>query len=218
MRWRFPLLLGVCAVLALSVLPAACKSNNNVTGPAATATPTSPPATATATAPPQTATATPPAATATPARTSTPTITPTPGAAAYAGTWTGPWNNQTFGTSGTGTLVDTINTVAQTFDATLTLTGNVFGTTAPPPQHFTGSYAAGSFTQAGTAFGDITINFPSPGNFTGSGVNVPNPNIARIDFNGTVTTTRISMNYTITFTAAAGGGSATGTMVLNKVS
>jgi hypothetical protein len=216
MRVRLPLLL-VGGVLLLTVVPGACKNdNNNMTGPNATATPTSPPATATVTAPPLTATV--PPATATVVRTATPTITPTPGAAAYAGTWTGPWNNLTFSTSGTGTLVDTVNTASQTFDATLTLTGNVFGSGAPPPQHFSGSYASNSFTQAGTAFGDITINFPAPGAFTGSGVNVPNPNIARIDFTGTVTTTRISLAYTITFTAAAGGGSANGTMVLNKVS
>ena len=80
------------------------------------------------------------------------------------------------------------------------------------------SYASGSFHQVGTPIGDITINFPSPGNFVGSVQNVPNPNIARVDFTGTATTSQINMNYTITFTAAAGGGSAIGTMVLSHVS
>ena len=218
MRVRLALF-AVCAALAFGIASLAChSSDNNVTGPNPTATPTSPPATATA--PPATATPTAPAVTGTPTRTATPAPSPTPTspAAAYAGTWTGTWNNTTFSTSGPATLVDTVNTANQTFAATLTLGGNVFGTTAPAPQNFSGSYATGTFSQAGTAFGDVTIIFTGPGAFTGFGVNVPNPNIARIDFTGTATTTRISINYTITFSASAGGGTAVGTMVLNKTS
>src|SRR5262252_994326 len=180
MRVRIPVLLFVC-VVSILVIPSGCHNDDNKTGPNPTVTPTSPPVTPTATVPPATATA--PPATATPTRAAgTATPTPTSIAAGYSGTWTGPWNNTTFGTSGTGTLVDTVNTVTQTFDATFTLTGNVFGTTAPPPMHFSGSYASGSFHQNGTPIGDITINFPSPGTFVGSLQNVPNPNIARVDF------------------------------------
>ena len=224
MRFRFHrILASVGSALVALAVASSCSDSNNMTGNNPTATPTNPPAasaTPTATAPAATATPTPPGATATPTRTATagPTLTPTSVAAGYAGTWDGTWNNTTFGSSGSAHLVSTVNTAAQTFTATLTLGGNVFGTTAPPPQNFSGSYATGSFSQAGTAFGDITINFPSPGNFTGFGVNVPNPNIARIDFNGTATTSSIHMNYTITFSASAGGGTAVGTMTLNKTS
>jgi hypothetical protein len=216
MRVRIPLLLFVC-IVSILVIPSGCHNNdNNMTGPNPTVTPTSPPVTPTATVPPATA----PPATATPTRAAgTATPTPTSIAVGYAGNWTGQWNNTTFGTSGMATLVDTVNTVAQTFDATFTLFGNVFGAPAPPPpMHFSGSYASGSFHQNATPIGDITINFPSPGTFVGSLQNVPNPNIARVDFMGTATTSQINMIYTITFTATAGGGSANGTMVLNHVS
>jgi hypothetical protein len=139
-------------------------------------------------------------------------------ASAYAGTWTGSWTNQTFGSSGSAMLVDTVNTSAQTFQATLTFGGNVFGAGTPPPQDFSGSYAGSSFSQVSSLFGNVTITFTSPGVFTGNATSVPNPNIARIDFTGTASSQTITLNYTITFTPAAGGGTAVGVMTLNHVS
>lgn len=207
--------LFVCTIAVVAVA-VSCKDDNTVTGNQATPTPVPPAPTATATAPAATATATPPGAT--PTRTLTPAPSPTSVASAYAGTWDGTWNNTTFGSSGSAHLVSSVNTAAQTFAATLTLGGNVFGAGTPAPQNFSGSYASGSFTQTGTIFGDVTINFPSPGNFTGFGVNVPNPDIARIDFNGTASPSAIHLNYTITFSASRGGGTAVGTMTLNKTS
>jgi len=62
----------------------------------------------------------------------------------------------------------------------------------------------------------LTIS-PS-GSFTGNATNVPNPNISRMDFTGTGTSQKITINYTITFTAAAGGGTAVGVLTLNHVS
>ncbi|MDQ2980351.1 MAG: hypothetical protein M3R62_14150 [Acidobacteriota bacterium] len=213
MHPRLPLLLFALAALLVVLTPSGCSDNNNVAGPPATATPAV--STATPTSPGATATAT---RTVTPGTTATPTRTPTSPASAYAGVWTGTWNNTTFGSSGSASLVDTVNTSAQTFQATLTLGGNVFGAGTPAPQNFSGSYATGTFTQFSPLFGNVTINFTSPGAFTGSATNVPNPNIARIDFTGTATTQTILVNYTITFTAAGGGGTAVGTMTLNHVS
>jgi hypothetical protein len=213
MHPRLPLLLFAVAALLLTLTPAGCHSDNNMTGPAATATP--PAATSTPTSPAATATAT---RTVTPATSATPTRTPTSPASAFAGTWTGTWNNQTFSSTGSASLVDTVNTTAQTFQATLTLGGNVFGAGTPAPQTFSGSYASNTFSQASPLFGNVTITFNSPGSFTGNATSVPNPNISRIDFTGTATAQSILVNYTITFTAAGGGGMAVGTMTLNHVS
>jgi hypothetical protein len=213
MHPRLPLLIFALAALLVILTPAGCSDNNNVAGPNPTATPAV--STATPTSPGATATAT---RTVTPATSATPTRTPTSSASAYAGTWTGTWNNTTFGSSGSASLVDTVNTSAQTFQATLTLGGNVFGAGTPAPQNFSGSYASGTFSQFSPLFGNVTINFTSPGAFTGSATNVPNPNIARVDFTGTATTQTILVNYTITFTSAGGGGTAVGTMTLNHVS
>ncbi|MDQ2971015.1 MAG: hypothetical protein M3R34_07740, partial [Acidobacteriota bacterium] len=122
MHPRLPLLLFALAALLVVLTPSGCSDNNNVAGPPATATPAV--STATPTSPGATATAT---RTVTPGTTATPTRTPTSPASAYAGVWTGTWNNTTFGSSGSASLVDTVNTSAQTFQATLTLGGNVFG-------------------------------------------------------------------------------------------
>lgn len=214
MHPRLPLLLFSLAALLLILTPAGCDNDNdNVAGPVATATPLV--STATPTSPAATATAT---RTVTPATSATPTRTPTSPASAFAGTWTGTWTNQTFGSTGPASLVDTVNTSAQTFQATLTLGGSVFGAGTPAPQTFSGSYASNTFSQTSPLFGNVTITFGSGGSFTGNATSVPNPDIARIDFTGTASAQTILVNYTITFSAARGGGTAVGTMTLNHVS
>lgn len=141
-------------------------------------------------------------------------------AADLAGTWTGQWVNNTFGSSGPATLVVAVDTAARTFQATLTLGGNVFGVGAPPPQTFSGSYntSGGTFTQSSPLFGNLSLTISSGGAITGSATNVPNPNIARMDFTGTATPQKITINYTVTFSASAGGGTAQGVLTLNHVS
>ena len=71
---------------------------------------------------------------------------------------------------------------------------------------------------ASSLFGNLTLMITPSGSVTGNATNVPNPNISRIDFTGTGTSQKITINYTITFTAAAGGGMATGVLTLNHVS
>jgi hypothetical protein len=139
-------------------------------------------------------------------------------AAAFAGNWTGQWVNTTFGSSGSAGLTVSVNTSAQTFQATLTLGGNVFGAGPPPPQTFSGSYASSTFTQTSSVFGNLTVTIGSGGAITGSATNVPNPNISRMDFTGTATSQKITINYTVTFSASAGGGTAQGVLTLNHVS
>ena len=135
---------------------------------------------------------------------------------AFVGTWTGNWVNNTFSTSGPASMVVTVDTASQTVSVTVTLGGNVLGGTAPPPQTFTGSYATGSvvFSIVSAVFGNINATINSSGILSGSATNLPNPNISRVDFNGTVTPLQITINYTVTF--AGGGGSANGVMTLNR--
>ena len=140
--------------------------------------------------------------------------------AAFAGNWSGQWNNNTFSTTGPASMVVSVNTVAQTLQATVTLGGNVLGGSAPPPQTFSGSYggAGVTITQSSPVFGNVTATIAPDGTITGSATNIPNASISRVDFTGTATPATITINYTITFSAAAGGGRATGVMVLNHVS
>jgi len=137
--------------------------------------------------------------------------------AAFAGNWTGQWNNTTFSTTGPASMAVTIDTTHQTFQAVMTIGGSVFGGSAPPPQTFSGPYNSSgvTITANGTAFGNITATISSSGAISGSGTSVPNPNISRVDFTGTATASVITINYTITFSASAGGGTAVGVMTLN---
>jgi len=201
-----------------SLIDSRCDNDNNMTGPVATVTPV--PATSTPT-PVGTSTATPVlTSTPTPTRTVSPTPTPTSLAAAFAGNYSGQWVNNTFSTTGSANLAVTVDTNAQTFQATLTLGGSVFGAGTPGPQTLSGSYSSfgGTITQTTPLFGNVTLNInPMTGGITGNCTNLPNPNISRIDFTGTGTPQRITINYTITFTSAGGGGTATGAMTLNHL-
>lgn len=136
---------------------------------------------------------------------------------AYAGNWSGQWVNTTFSTTGPASMVVTVDTSAHTFQTVVTLGGNVLGGSAPPPQTLGGPYNASGVTinTNGTAFGNISATISSSGAIVGSGTSVPNPNISRLDFTGTATPTLITVNYTITFSAAAGGGTAVGVMTFN---
>jgi hypothetical protein len=140
--------------------------------------------------------------------------------AAFAGNWSGQWNNTTFSTTGPASMVVNIDTAAQTFQTTLTLGGNVFGGSAPPPQNFSGSLSTSgiSISQSSPVFGNVTATIGADGTVTGSLTNVPNASISRVDFTGAATPATITINYTITFSASGGGGKATGVMVLNHTS
>ena len=143
-----------------------------------------------------------------------PILTP----AAFAGHWTGDWNNTTFGSNGSVTLDSSTNTAAQTYTATLTLGGNVFGGSPPPPQNFGGSVVSltGTYTFNSLAFGSVTFTFGANGAISGSATGIPSAFVSRVDFTGTITSTTISLDYTITFTQSAGGGQAFGTVLLTK--
>ncbi|MDQ6892998.1 MAG: hypothetical protein M3167_10000 [Acidobacteriota bacterium] len=209
--------LGAAALAVAALFVASqCTKNDTPTSPPAnsTATPTPTPGTIAPTATP-TGVSTSPTATVTPtSATRTPTPTGTPGPAAFAGNWTGAWVNNTFATTGPASLSVAVNTSAQTFQFTLALGGNVFGAGTPPPQTLSGTYTGAGATVTGhsTLFGDVTMSIGSNGAVSGQAINVPNPQIARIDFAGTASPQAISLTYVIQFTT---GGIATGVLTLN---
>jgi hypothetical protein len=137
-------------------------------------------------------------------------------ASQIAGNWTGTWNNTTFQSTGSAALAIATNTTAKTFSVTLTLGGNVFGGSAPPPQTFSGSYTTGAgvtFTGHDALFGDITFTLTPAGVLSGSATNVPSANVSAVTFSGTASAHAITILYTVTLKA---GGSASGVVTLTK--
>ena len=132
----------------------------------------------------------------------------------FAGTWTGSWMNTTFSTTGPISAVVTVNSAAKTYSAVVTIGGNVFGGSAPPPQTFSGSFSdTTGVTYSGTSsvFGDLSFTISPFGAIQGSAMNVPGPNVSSLTFSGSVTPTTITVSYTATLKA---GGTASGTATL----
>jgi len=133
------------------------------------------------------------------------------------GNWSGPWHNTTFNSTGNTTLGITGDQVAQTASAVLNMTGPVLGGTFGAPETFNGPFTSNGFTFSGTSavFGTFQLAMDSHGVISGSGTNLPNPLIQRVDFTGNATATTMTINYTVTF-AAGGGLPAQGTINLTK--
>ena len=132
-----------------------------------------------------------------------------------AGSWTGTWSNTTFQTLGSAALTIAVNSTAKTFSATLTLGGNVFGGTAPPPQIYSGAYTGTGVSYSGhsSAFGDIVFTISPAGAINGSLSNIPSANVSKVTFTGTATAHTITINYPITLRPS---GTAVGVVMLTK--
>ena len=123
----------------------------------------------------------------------------------FEGSYSGTWTNQTYGSSGSITVVIKLDHSAGTITSTLTLGGNVFGAPAPAPETVTFK-PIGALTPdiAGhsATFGDVTVHFaPTATGATISfkAANVPSPRVATLTVGGTVTATTMSMTYTVGF-------------------
>jgi hypothetical protein len=119
----------------------------------------------------------------------------------YVGNWTGTWTNQTFGSTGAATMNITVDQTAKTVTTVLDMQGPVFGSTFGAPETYTGTYTDTGFTLNTTSavFGTVALTVDSNGNITGSGTNVPNANISRVDFTGTSNGQRFDLTYTVRF-------------------
>jgi len=125
------------------------------------------------------------------------------------GTFSGTWNNQTYGSSG-GASFGVTRDANGGFSITVNLTGNVFGSPAP-----------GEFTISGTtatdAQGNIVLNSATPiGSLSGSigadgtlqgSLSVQSQGISSLEFSGTIQGLDLNFNYTVNF---VGGSSAKG--------
>jgi len=136
----------------------------------------------------------------------------------YVGAWEGLWTNTTFGSQGATSLEITADTTNKTVQLILDMDGNVLGGADPDPMTINGTYTDTELnvTSTNNTFGDMTLAIDELGNITGNAENVPNANIDRVDFTGTATTELITLNYTVTFSASAGGGTAVGVLTLNN--
>ena len=178
----------------VAVIVVACSSSPSTTAstsaPAATAAPTTAPTAAPSTARPSTA-------------------APLP--AFEDATFTGPWTNTTFGSTGTATMAVKYDKTANTLGLTITLTGNVFGAPAPRPETFTLPVTAAGATFSGKSptFGDVTASLKIDGTMTFKAENIPGGRVKTMDGSGTWTTSAINLNYNV---ALSDGSNAKGTV------
>lgn len=137
----------------------------------------------------------------------------------FVGVWEGQWVNTTFGSQGAASLEVTADTTNKTVQLVMDLDGNVLGGSDPDPITLNGTYTDTEFniTTTTNTFGDLTLDIDEQGNITGSAVNVPNVNIEKVDFAGVATPETITLNYTVTFAASIGGGTAEGILTLNNI-
>ena len=135
----------------------------------------------------------------------------------FVGNWSGQWNNTTFGSTGSTTMTLTSDATNMTAQMILDMNGNVLGGADPAPMTLDGTYTDTEFTVSATTdlFGEFTLSVDNMGVLTGAGINVPNTSIDKVDLSGTATPTSITINYVVTFSADAGGGTAIGVLLFN---
>lgn len=121
-----------------------------------------------------------------------PTFTPQ----TLAGTWNGNWRNETFGSSGSASIIMTV-TSPTTFTFTANLGGNVFGCPSPPPATGTVTQGTGPNTWNAQGFNvDITTDIGgkvaltyvfATSSMTGTGQSGCNPDVTWRMSSGTFT-------------------------------
>jgi hypothetical protein len=117
-------------------------------------------------------------------------------AADFQGTsFTGTWNNTTFGSTGASKASFTVDESAKTMTMKLDLDGNVFGGVNPAEETFQGTYTDDEMNLSGTStvFGTLTLKVTKEGVLTGTAT----PTRGDVTFDGTVSTSSISLNYTL---------------------
>jgi hypothetical protein len=125
--------------------------------------------------------------------------------AAFEGTYTGTWTNQTYGSTGSINVVVKLDRVAGTVSVTLTLGGEVFGSPAPAPETITYKPTGAltlDYSGHSVIFGDVTVHLtPSPtsATITFHGANVPSQRVSTFDAKGTIAAKTISFTYTVSF-------------------
>jgi hypothetical protein len=193
---------------AVAVLGAACGSSNDADpAPAdvevADPAPTDPPATdPPATDPPTTAPATTDPPTTDPPATDPPEPEPDPLlelARGVVGTWSGEWNNTTFGSTGpiSGDIV--LDEDAMELTVNTDVGGNVFGASDPDPELLVLPLRAGDHTGSSDTFGDWTLTIDESGTFSMVAINLPALAGATFTLEGALTESGIDATYVVDF-------------------
>lgn len=131
------------------------------------------------------------------------------------GTYSGSWTNQTYNTKGPATFKIT-DSSAGVLSITVTLGGNVFGGSAPPPFTVQANLNSQGATLSGgtTTFGIVQSSISANGTIQGTITSIPsNTGISSAGFSGTISNAAININYTINFTS---GQNATGTLTATR--
>ena len=134
------------------------------------------------------------------------------------GTWTGPWVNETFGSTGTVTIAVTADVPNRTAQFRVTLTGTVFGVGPPPPETEGATLTPdGIVVSAQSAFAGALSATIGPGGIISGQATPPNGSpIASVSFFGWVQGTQMNIFYKVEIAAAQGGGEAGGYASLTK--
>lgn len=132
----------------------------------------------------------------------------------FQGSYTGQWNNNFFSTTGGAAASIAVEAHTHSIAFLLTLSGLVFGVPNPAPTLLTGNYSDTGFTTTGDSdlFGPVTMTVNADGTFSFAANSVPGGLISTFNITGTAFPDKINGNYTI---GLLGGGTATGTLVLN---
>ena len=129
------------------------------------------------------------------------------------GTYEGEWVNTTFGSTGSITVVVTLDEATRVLTITFDLGGNVFGGSDPPPIAIDLDIDDESSELTSALFGDVSVSIDD-GNFVLSAENIPGPGIARMNVTGVVGLSGSNMAYAIEFDD---GSAAQGTASLGSV-
>jgi hypothetical protein len=143
--------------------------------------------------------------------------------AAYAGTWTGSWENQTFDTTGPASMELKVKGKGKKrkFIGTFELGGNAFGCESPPPRTVKMKKGKGDDTWNKKGFraswendfGELHIAYEHAGKrFSGDGVSPCTADIA-YTYEGKMTKTKVTADVDITY---QGDPFADSTLELNK--
>jgi hypothetical protein len=136
-------------------------------------------------------------------------------AQAYAGSYSGEWNNTTFGSSGSVEVVFTVDAAAATASLVLDLGGSVFGSGDPDPVEVEFDLTAdGPYAGTSDLFGDFTVAVDGDGHLVMTAPSVPGLTGMKMVTEGDFTADGFAATYVITH--PAGSTFAEGTMTAQR--
>lgn len=122
-------------------------------------------------------------------------------------TLSGTWTNNNYSTTGDITANIVFDTTTNVATINLDVTGNVYGRGDPAPETFTLDMTdfinngTATFNLTSAVYGDITATLTfytdNTGVFSGTGTNVPNPNVTDASFSGTFEISGSAVSFTI---------------------